>query len=79
VLRLPFLPFKLLRTLVKVVGVKNSLFVVAGVAIGLLVAPTPGAELRAKLLDRLVGPPSVPPEPVVVAVEEREIGLDLTR
>ncbi|MCU1452694.1 MAG: hypothetical protein JWN46_840 [Acidimicrobiales bacterium] len=78
-LRLPFLPFRLVRTFVKVVGFKNTLFLLIGVAIGLLVAPTTGAELRAKLADQLAGRPPVPPEPVIVAVEERDLDVDLRR
>ncbi|MCU1353020.1 MAG: hypothetical protein JWM05_2229 [Acidimicrobiales bacterium] len=54
-LKLPFLPLKLTRTAVKVVGLKNTFFLLLGVVIGLLIAPTTGAELRAKLADQLAG------------------------
>ena len=42
-------PFKSVRTFVRLAGIKGALLLAVGVAIGLLIAPTSGARLRAKL------------------------------
>ena len=36
------LPLRLVRSVIRFVGFKNTLFTLIGVGIGLLVAPTPG-------------------------------------
>ena len=51
--KLLFLPIKLIRFGVKLAGVRNSLPLLVGIGIGLLVAPQTGAELRARLQARL--------------------------
>jgi hypothetical protein len=45
---------------IKVLGVRRLLLVGIGVAIGLLVAPGPGAELRRKLREALEPAPKLP-------------------
>lgn len=57
-----FLPVRLMRTFVRLSGVRGVLLLAIGVGIGLLIAPTSGARLRAKLMAKLeeramVGPP----------------------
>ena len=47
------LPLRLVRSVIRFVGLKNTLFTLIGVGIGLLVAPTPGRELRARLAAQL--------------------------
>ena len=51
--KLLLLPVRLLIGFLKVSGVKGSLLLALGVGIGLLVAPQRGAQLRARLMDRL--------------------------
>lgn len=51
--KLLFLPIRLVVCLLKLSGVKGVLLLVLGVAIGLLVAPKRGAQLRAELQARL--------------------------
>ncbi len=51
--KLLLLPFKALRGAVRIAGVRNSLLILAGVAIGLLVAPATGAQTRARLKHRI--------------------------
>jgi hypothetical protein len=53
VFRLLLFPLRLVRTVIRIVGVKNSLFLLIGVGIGLLVAPTTGQDLRARLAAQL--------------------------
>ena len=43
------LPFKSARIFVRVAGIRGVLLLAVGVAIGMLIAPTSGARLRAKL------------------------------
>ena len=43
------LPFKMARTFVRLAGIRGVLLMAVGVAIGLLIAPTSGVRLRAKL------------------------------
>lgn len=52
-IKLIFLPIKVTRTFVRLAGVRGALLLAIGVGIGLLVAPTSGARLRAKLQARL--------------------------
>lgn len=47
------MPFKFARTFVRIAGIRGVFFLAVGVGIGLLIAPTSGARLRAKLRDRL--------------------------
>ncbi|HJR26740.1 MAG TPA: BON domain-containing protein [Acidimicrobiales bacterium] len=47
--RLAFLPPKLALRIVRIVGVRRLVVFGAGVGVGLLVAPTTGAETRARL------------------------------
>ena len=47
------LPLRIVRSVIRFVGLKNTLFTLVGVGIGLLVAPTPGRELRARLAAQL--------------------------
>lgn len=51
--KLLFLPVKLLIGFVKLSGLRGVLLLGIGVAIGLLVAPTSGDRLRAKLSARI--------------------------
>ena len=51
--KLLFFPFKVVRTILKLSGVKGSLLLGIGIAVGLLVAPQTGAELRARLQAKL--------------------------
>jgi len=53
VLWLITLPLRIVRSVIRFVGLKNTLFTLIGVGIGLLVAPTPGRELRARLAAQL--------------------------
>jgi hypothetical protein len=53
VFRLITLPLRLVRSVIRFVGLKNTLFTLIGVGIGLLVAPTAGRELRARLAAQL--------------------------
>jgi gas vesicle protein len=46
-------PLKLARTFVKVAGIRGALLLAVGVGIGLLIAPTSGERLRAKLKAKL--------------------------
>ena len=55
-IRILLLPVKVTRTFVRLAGIRGALLLAVGVAIGLLIAPTSGARLRAKLKDRLAGP-----------------------
>ncbi len=48
-----FLPIKVARTFVRLAGVRGVLLFAVGIGIGLLIAPTSGARLRAKLQARL--------------------------
>ena len=47
------LPLRVVRSVIRFVGFKNTLFTLIGVGIGLLVAPTPGRELRTRLAGQL--------------------------
>ena len=47
------LPFKALRGAVRIAGIRNSLLIASGVGIGLLVAPTTGAQTRSRLRHRI--------------------------
>jgi hypothetical protein len=51
--KLLFLPLKIVKGGVKLLGVRNTLLIVVGVGIGLLVAPQTGAEARATLKAKL--------------------------
>lgn len=53
--KLLFLPIKIIIGFLKLSGVKGTLLLGLGVAIGLLVAPQRGAQLRAELQSRLAG------------------------
>lgn len=52
-IKLIFLPIKVTRTFVRLAGIRGALLLAIGVGIGLLIAPTSGARLRAKLQARL--------------------------
>ncbi|HEY4377991.1 MAG TPA: YtxH domain-containing protein [Acidimicrobiales bacterium] len=58
--RLIFLPVRLVRLGVRLAGVKGSLLLLVGIGVGLLVAPTTGAQMRARLMERLEGGPVDP-------------------
>jgi hypothetical protein len=63
VFKLIALPFRAVRLFFKLSGVKGGLLFGLGVAVGLLVAPQTGPELRARLQARLGGPdPVIPSE-----------------
>ncbi len=47
------LALKILRLSVRLTGVSNALVLAIGVLVGLLLAPTSGAELRQRLQERL--------------------------
>lgn len=47
------LPLKIARTFVRLAGVRGALLLAVGVGIGLVIAPTSGARLRATLRARL--------------------------
>ena len=55
--RLLFFPIRLslnlLRLSLRLTGTRNAFLVVLGVVIGLLIAPTSGAELRRRLQERM--------------------------
>ncbi len=51
-LTLPFLPIKIVFFLGRTLGWTRLLLLVIGIGIGLLIAPTAGAELREKLMAR---------------------------
>ncbi|MGI8757588.1 MAG: YtxH domain-containing protein [Acidimicrobiales bacterium] len=51
--KLLFLPVRIVFWLLKFSGVKGALLLAIGVGIGMLIAPEAGAELRAKLQQRL--------------------------
>ena len=51
--RLLFFPLRLVRLGIRVAGVRNSLLLLIGVGVGLLIAPTTGRDLRARLASRL--------------------------
>jgi hypothetical protein len=53
VFKLLFLPFRIVRLLLRITGVKGGILLAIGVGVGLLVAPRKGAELRADLQARL--------------------------
>lgn len=59
-LKILLMPFKATRTFVKLAGVRGALLLAVGVAIGLLIAPTSGARLRAKLKTRMQAGASAP-------------------
>ena len=59
--KLLLVPFKALRLLFKLSGVKGGLLFGLGVAVGLLVAPQTGPELRARLQARLAGTDALEP------------------
>ena len=52
-LRLILFPLRLVRAGIRLAGIKNSLMLLIGVGIGLLVAPTTGRELRSRLAAQL--------------------------
>jgi hypothetical protein len=52
-IRLVFSPLRIALFLAKVVGYSRFGMFLIGVGVGLLLAPTTGAELRAKLRERL--------------------------
>ena len=52
-IKIIFLPIKVARTFVRLAGVRGVLLFAIGIGIGLLIAPTSGARLRAKLQARL--------------------------
>ena len=61
--KLLLLPFRLLVLFFKLTGVKGGALFIVGVAIGLLVAPQTGPELRARLQAKLAAPAGgLPPE-----------------
>ncbi len=47
------LPLKIAKLAVRLTGISNTLLIGIGVAIGLLIAPTTGAEMRQRLQQRL--------------------------
>lgn len=51
--KLFFLPFRMAIGFVKLAGIWGTLLFAVGVVVGLLIAPTSGARLRAKLQARL--------------------------
>jgi hypothetical protein len=56
VFKLLLLPFRLVVLFFKLAGLKGGLLFLIGVAVGLLVAPQTGPELRARLQAKLAGP-----------------------
>ena len=68
--KLVLLPVKATRTFVRLAGVRGALLLAVGVAIGLLIAPTSGARLRAKLVNRVAASRTVPSTTPVVVVEK---------
>lgn len=48
-----FLPFRILRLLLRITGVRGGLLLAIGVGIGMMVAPRAGAELRTELQTRI--------------------------
>jgi len=55
--RLPFLPLKIVLFVARLFGYSRFAVFAIGVAIGLLLAPTTGQELRARLRDLAQGDP----------------------
>jgi hypothetical protein len=53
VFKLLFLPFRIVRLLLRITGVKGGILLAIGVGVGLLIAPRKGAELRADLQARI--------------------------
>lgn len=66
-LRLLFSPLRIALFLARVVGYNRVLVFLLGVAVGLLCAPTTGAELRVRLREQLEGRLEGLTEPPVVA------------
>jgi len=54
VTRIILVPVRTTRAFVRVAGLRGALLFLVGIAIGMLIAPTSGARLRARILDRLV-------------------------
>jgi hypothetical protein len=52
-IRLVFSPIRIVLFFARIFGYSRLFFFVVGVAVGLLLAPTTGAELRAKLRERM--------------------------
>ena len=55
-----FFPVKVVRSILKLSGVKGSLLLLIGIGIGLLIAPQTGKQLRAKLQARMAERNAVP-------------------
>lgn len=66
-LRLLFSPLRIALFIARVVGYNRVLIFLLGVAVGLLCAPTTGAELRDRLREQLEGRLEGLTEPPVVA------------
>ena len=47
------LPFKITRLVIRLTGIRTTVLLGIGIGIGLLVAPTSGAELRRRLQERM--------------------------
>ncbi len=47
------LPLKTARMALRLTGLSNTLMLAVGVGVGLLIAPTSGAEMRRRLKERL--------------------------
>ena len=54
------LPVKIIRTFLKLAGVRGALLLAVGVVIGMLIAPTSGARLRARLKARIKANREIP-------------------
>jgi hypothetical protein len=71
-LRLVFSPLKLLLLVARVMGYNRFIVFLLGVGVGLLVAPTTGAEMRARLKAeieaRTGGAPGAPTGPITPEV-----------
>ncbi|HEU5150953.1 MAG TPA: hypothetical protein VFU19_10675 [Iamia sp.] len=71
-LRLLFSPVKIVLLIARVMGYNRFVVFLLGVGVGLLVAPTTGAELRARLQAQLAartqGAPTAPTGPITPEV-----------
>lgn len=71
-LRLLFSPVKIVLLIARVMGYNRFIVFLLGVGVGLLVAPTTGAELRARLKAqveaRMQGAPGAPTGPITPEV-----------
>ena len=62
-IKLPFLPLRIVYALARFLGFSRFALFVIGIAVGLLFAPTTGAELRARLREMAEGRDPAPALP----------------